>query len=221
MILYVVLISTTMVDRINFFISSYIAVFRPNKRTYYIFKWNADVRKWHAYTEDIVAPTLHKTSLHANAVVELNIHIRRTSSSIQVSADGHYLKSGDKTMTVLKKTGGNILPMRDHPAVQNNDYNEDRILWQIKSPVQAKIDKIPTRIAWIIAEDAAKRDELCPISMETISPITSSVTSCFHIFLTDSLKEWFQRNEKLSCPLCRKVCTFTEAFDEAPPLAIE
>lgn len=78
--------------------------------------------------------------------------------------------------------------------------------------IVARIEPIPARIAWIVAEDASKREETCAISMEPISPITASVTSCFHCFDTEAINTWLAT--KNTCPQCRKGCVATQAFTD-------
>jgi hypothetical protein len=74
---------------------------------------------------------------------------------------------------------------------------------------------IPERIAWLIAEDASKNKETCPITSEEISPVTAAVTTCFHVFENDAIQEWFNRNPvKTKCPMCREVCLMTAAFSQ-------
>jgi len=76
------------------------------------------------------------------------------------------------------------------------------------------LEKIPQRIAWIIAE--AAKEELCPISTNPISPITASVTTCFHVFETEGINEWIARNPvNTPCPVCRKVCMATPAYSDS------
>jgi hypothetical protein len=75
------------------------------------------------------------------------------------------------------------------------------------------LEAIPKRIAWLIAEDAAKNDEKCPITMELISPITASVTNCYHTFDTQAIMSWLINNT--TCPQCRKKCVATAAYTEA------
>ena len=109
-------------------------------------------------------------------------------------------------------------------------YERPQHLWILPPPAaaaaaaavpkpKAKPKPIPRRIAWLVAEDACKNKESCPISMEDISPITASVTSCFHVFDTPSLNTWLQ--EKNTCPTCREPCAAQTAFENAPePLAV-
>lgn len=70
--------------------------------------------------------------------------------------------------------------------------------------------QIPQRIAWIIAEDACNKGEICPITMDKITPITSAVTSCYHVFEKDALDEWFKNNA--SCPLCKQDAIMTVCY---------
>jgi hypothetical protein len=64
---------------------------------------------------------------------------------------------------------------------------------------------IPTRIARMIATDAVEREEVCPITMETITMETCAVTSCFHVFERDSLAMWHTVHK--TCPVCKQGCS--------------
>ena len=83
------------------------------------------------------------------------------------------------------------------------------------APVFHPLKPIPQRIAWLIADDACKNKEVCPITTNDISPITAAVTTCFHVFESESLSEWFARNRITKCPVCRQVCQMTKAYSEA------
>jgi len=67
------------------------------------------------------------------------------------------------------------------------------------------------RIAWIIAEDASKKGETCAITLDEVSPLTASVTSCYHVFDTKALNIWFQTNT--TCPVCKQKTVATKAFE--------
>lgn len=71
---------------------------------------------------------------------------------------------------------------------------------------------IPRRIAWLIAEDACKNNQECPISMDAITPITAKVTTCFHVFDGASIDTWLQTHN--TCPVCKQTCVATAAFVE-------
>ena len=84
------------------------------------------------------------------------------------------------------------------------------------APVFHPLKPIPQRIAWLIADDACKNKEVCPISTNEISPITAAVTTCFHVFESEHLSEWFARNPvRTKCPVCRQICQMTKAYSEA------
>ena len=87
---------------------------------------------------------------------------------------------------------------------------------QAQAQAQTTLKPIPRRIAWLIADDACKNKEACPITTNDISPVTAAVTSCFHVFESESLSEWFARHPaRTKCPVCREVCLMTKAFEEA------
>jgi hypothetical protein len=71
------------------------------------------------------------------------------------------------------------------------------------------------RIAWIIAEDASKKGETCAITLDEVSPLTASVTSCYHVFDTKALNIWFQTNN--TCPVCKQKTVATKAFEGVEP----
>ena len=84
-----------------------------------------------------------------------------------------------------------------------------------QAQAQTTLKPIPRRIAWLVAEDACKNKESCPITTNELSPITAAVTSCFHVFESESLGEWFARHPaRTKCPVCREVCLMTKAFEE-------
>lgn len=170
--------------------------------------------------------------------------LRAPPVGIEVYSDGYYLQSGNIGITLVRQTG-NALPqtlikkeftMADAslPAVET-----DTRLWRLapaptpeqiaqataaataaaNAAVQAQatqtLKPIPRRIAWLVAEDACKNKESCPITTNELSPITAAVTSCFHVFESESLGEWFARHPaRTKCPVCREVCLMTKAFEE-------
>jgi hypothetical protein len=75
-------------------------------------------------------------------------------------------------------------------------------------------EKIPQRIAWIVAEDACKRGEDCSITLDAITPITAAVTSCFHVFDADAIAKWLESTPGSLCPMCKKAAVATVCFTE-------
>lgn len=83
-------------------------------------------------------------------------------------------------------------------------------------PTMVEVEAIPKRIAWLIAAEAEKQEESCAITMDTISPLTAAVTTCFHCFDAEALASWnaTRGGGATECPLCKKSCLFTKAFEE-------
>jgi hypothetical protein len=201
--------------------------------------WNGERRKWISYTEDLpnLAMFRSTTTRSGKVLIRVATSLRATPVEIEVYSDGYYLVSGNVRIALLRKNG-NALPqtlikkeytMADAslPAVET-----DTRLWRLAPPPtpeqiaqanataaaqvrQTTLKPIPRRIAWLVAEDACKNKESCPITTNDLSPLTAAVTTCFHVFETESLSEWFARNPVTKCPVCREVCLMTKAFEES------
>jgi hypothetical protein len=149
---------------------------------------------------------------------------------IDIRSRGYYLQSGTNLITIIVKVGS--LPQSFHTHEYNladpsqvADLTEVN-LWNTAPPPLAiavapqpaplaPLKAIPKRIAWLIAEEASKAEESCPILSDPISPLTCSVTTCFHVFDHDAISEWFARNPvNTRCPVCRDPCLFTKAFTD-------
>lgn len=216
--------------RIRTFTGPYVCFFRRNKKTYYVLQWNNTVRKWLRSQPELPGLTLHRSNLTRNAEVSINVATYGGAAAklVPVTADGFYIKSGDHCIPILKARHslGQAFMMTEYTALDTPFTQTDEILWSLE-PVAAPVyaaqppplaitqEKLPKRIAWLIAEDASKAGETCPISTNDISPITASVTTCYHVFETDAINEWAARHPiNTPCPVCRKPCEFTAAFAE-------
>lgn len=60
----------------------------------------------------------------------------------------------------------------------------------------------PKHLVAAVLEKAASEGQTCPITLEPITPATSSITSCGHIFHTSAIKDWIQQHG--TCPECRQ-----------------
>ena len=220
-------------DEIYTFNTHHVAFFRPIKRTYVVLNWHHHVRKWLKFTDEMPGLTLHRSSTTDNGAVSINIATRPNGRGqlINVRSRGYYLQSGNTRITLVEKAGA--LPAAfntvDYPLADPTLAAgiTDFALWLTQPPplvpalpvhaiaINVPLKPIPKRIAWLIAEDASKSNESCPILAEPISPITAAVTSCFHVFDHDAINEWFVRNPvNTRCPVCRDLCLFTKAFTE-------
>ena len=208
--------------------------------------WSEDRRKWVPYLTDLPNLVMHRSTTTRSGKVNIRLatSLRATPVQIEVHCDGYYLQSGNIGITLVRQTG-NALPqtlikkeftMADDslPAVET-----DTRLWRLAPAPTAEqiaaanaaanaaalaaaqaqaqtLKPIPRRIAWLVAEDACKNKESCPITTNELSPVTAAVTSCFHVFESESLSEWFARHpSRTKCPVCREVCLMTKAFEEA------
>jgi hypothetical protein len=171
-------------------------------------------------------------------MAQVKIKIDSTDEFVQCICDGTYLKYGDRIVTVIQKRSSSAKRFPNGfyageitvDAVIQHEAENIPPLWTLYTTpvplpqvaptppttvprsIYAK-NPIPQRIAWLIAEDAAKNDIDCPITLDTISPITASVTSCFHVFETVALERALKLNAM--CPMCRtKNATYTKCFTE-------
>ena len=219
-----------MEESIHQFDGNLLAFWRPRKRTYYFLSWKPDTSRWEHYDEEHTPFTLHKTTLHERGSVTIRIKsVGPRHYQTRIHCDGTFLLNGPLVIPIAKSAfpaqGARI--KREYTTVDLDPtipYERPQHLWTLTPPAPAapktklKPKAIPRRIAWLVAEDACKNKESCPISMEDISPITASVTSCFHVFDTPSLNIWLQ--EKNTCPSCREPCAAQTAFEHmAEPIA--
>jgi hypothetical protein len=239
-----------MAETIANFQNQCIAFYRPRKRSYFLLQWQQTVRKWMKYMGDQRTFTLHRATTQRNGSCHIVYATSRGRSDnrIYITADGHFLKSGDMIVPILEtghKFGQAMYGTEmlvNHTLPEGESYEVNQTLWAVAPPpapepapapieqtigrplqvaprapiIVKRKEPIPRRIAWLIAEDAQKQGETCAITMEDISPLTAAVTTCFHVFDAESLQEWFERHRTsvhIPCPVCRKNCSMTRAFD--------
>jgi len=200
---------------IQTFIGNHIAVYRINKKTFSILKYDHDKQIW---SRVIVNPdcniTLGPNIFHPASV---KIVINDLGNNVDCIANGSYLKYDDITVPVIQKTSNsagkfpNSIFAFEFTCADMTTNIHTGYLWTLSPlPEVQVIEPLPRRIAWIIAEDAARNNDDCPITLSPISPITASVTSCYHVFATDAIEEWFQTNN--TCPVCKKKTTAVASF---------
>ena len=163
------------------------------------------VFKLHDYPIQDTPPTFENTQLWWNPA---QVQAEQQQNLEQVAEDA--LQGLMELVDDLPPHLGNIIiPPHGPPLLA-----APPLLAQVAPPHRPRVflEKIPKRIAWLIAEAA---NDTCPISTNPISPITASVTTCFHVFETEAINEWIARNPvNTPCPVCRKVCMATAAYSE-------
>jgi hypothetical protein len=200
------------------FVSNYIAVYRRNKKTYSILSYDHQKRYW---SRSLLDPdTLITIGPNSFTPANVKIAIDDSNTFVDCIATGKYLKYDIITVPIVekKRNSPNKFPYGIYAGeFKCTDLTTINVhtgnLWTlIPLPKTHIVETMPRRIAWIIAEDAARNNDDCPITLGPISPITASVTSCYHVFSTDALNEWLQK--KNTCPVCKKVATAVRCFTD-------
>lgn len=213
-------------EAIHNFTTNLVAFWRPQKHAYHALSWNAQAGYWRPWHGEIQGGlSKHKSSAHTTpGSVEIKL---QNHTMLRVKAEGEFLLLGTTRITLLKRISGATIPnaWKGHelgPLTERTGVDLAISLWGLALPAAPApppmvlgtvLEPIPKRIAWMVAEDAAKNEEKCPITMELISPITASVTSCFHTFETEAIAAWLANHS--TCPQCRKNCVATVAYTDA------
>ena len=220
---------------IQTFNGEYIAIFRPKKKTYSILTFNTANRLWRPVYMIIQPDTVTLNDIQTPTVKVMIEY--KTGKLVSCKAYGEYLHwiRGEVTYAVPilhKYNSPDSFPPSFHQnefvCTTNSALPPVNDLWVLRPPpvpvvelevvqppvtIRARMPKpIPQRIAWIIAEDASKKVETCPITLESISPLTAAVTSCYHVFDANAIAVWFETNSE--CPMCKTKCVTTVCFTE-------
>ena len=168
--------------------------------------------RWRRYLLDPDIPiTLWRQNINPASV---KISIDASPNLVECIAYGIYLKYGEKIVPVLQKKPSSVknFPNSFYAGEITVTGQQDELvpgptLWRLypveQLPNPVVTNKIylhlPQHIAWVIAEDASKNNQDCPITLNPISPITASVTNCFHTFDTQAVIQAL--NIKAVCPI--------------------
>jgi len=213
---------------IHQFRECYIAVYRPNKKTYANQEWFHCSNHWKRHLTDPEALAAIVISSHTLPPAPTKINTIRSTviqenKLVKCMATGEYLIYKGRDVAIVQKRSDSIANFR--PSIFAGEFPAGTIpvgpiitippLWTLRdiqpvAPPKPVVATLPMRIAWIIAEDASKKGETCAITLDEISPITASVTSCYHVFTTSALETWFQT--KSVCPVCKQKASYTPAY---------
>ena len=215
---------------IHQFREAYIAIYRPNKRTYTILEWVRGHSYWKRHLTDPDHQAQIQLCRQVIPMAPTNINTLRGNTNehrfVKCMASGQYLLYNGHHVAVIQKRGSSASNFQN--SIFAGEFSADTIpigttttelpLWTLAdaapvAPVPKRVPVgIPMRIAWIIAEDASKKGETCAITLDELSPLTASVTNCYHVFNTKALDIWFQTNN--TCPVCKQKTVATKAFHE-------
>ena len=231
-------------QRIQNFHSNFLCFYRPQKHEYSLLTWSNILRAWSkAELEDNDTPlTLHRSTIQQNGRGYITVKGRH-EIRIDFQSQGFFLKTTNietnqvTIIPILTLTPDvyRVIPVsmkkKSYFATQPiEDYEQPQILWNFAAPAPAPVlvpppqqpttvtvEALPRRIAWLIAAEAEKQEESCAITMDTISPLTAAVTTCFHCFDAEAIASWnaTRGGGATECPLCKKMCLFTKAYDDA------
>jgi hypothetical protein len=203
------------------FETPHICFLRPNKKTYHILQWCAVKRMWTPCTQILHQNDIRmfKSLLHTSEEVNIQLRLKL----LRMRCDGFYLRVSDfegrtvsRIIPICVKSPTDSFPPSylKHPTpapISTRIEHFLRRLWTSFDDtrvIPAQTEKrLPTRIASILAHDAATNGEVCPILHDVIVPETSAVTTCFHVFDRGSIETWLHSNT--TCPVCKETCTVT------------
>ena len=95
--------------QIDNFIHTSIAFYRPIKRTFYILRWDSNIRRWRKYCdEDHEVPTVHRSDSLPPATCKIYIKNGRNTYNITVRANGLFLKMDGENIPIVERTVGQI-----------------------------------------------------------------------------------------------------------------
>lgn len=212
-------------ETIHNFTTNLIAFWRPQKHAYHALTWDSVSRHWRPWYGAVEGGlSKHRSTQHPErGSVEIKL---MNNAMVRIECRGEFLLLGTTRITLVKRIAGATIPntWKGHelgPLTEREGVDLAVSLWEVPPPTPPQpavilgtvIEAIPKRIAWLVAEEAAKLEEKCPITMEPISPITASVTSCFHTFDSEAIASWLINHS--TCPQCRKTCVATVAYTEA------
>jgi len=180
--------------------------------------------------EDVAPIKRHGTGLYGPARSYVTIRLMN-NRQVEISSIGHYLLIAGGCVPIVSRVSGASIPLsfvnHDFGGVTDGDpHRRDVELWTVPPPppvvaapvppatappIRLALKPLPKRIAWLIAEDAGKNGDTCAITMESISPITAAVTTCFHCFDHEAIQTWMGNHN--TCPQCRERCMVTKAFE--------
>jgi len=127
---------------IDNFVNTMVAFHRPIKRTYFILRWDSNIRRWRKYSnEDHEIGTLHRSNSLPPASCKLYIKNGRNTYNITIRADGYFLNMGGDIIPIVERTAGQIkqssigTEYTTRELVDQTLYNENIELWSTRNAV--------------------------------------------------------------------------------------
>jgi len=171
-----------MPDAIHNFTTLHIAIHRPVKRTFVIFSWEAEVRKWIPYTDDLPDLRPKRSSVSIQGVVQINVAKRpyREAINVEVSSNDNYLTAGNMDIVIVKKTGTQLPPgymKRDYPAPPATAEVEitDKELWTVRDAAQQEAAQEVPGLAALATAAQQQQQQPPPVFKIILKPIPQRI----------------------------------------------
>lgn len=138
------------------------------------------------------------------------IHIWRTGWAVYYRNNWLHILDSDSRESLpgdFTLTGRDVNALRDQVSRRLSMLETDiqDLMPPTPSPVQTQI---PRFVAEIMRRDAVAAKAVCAISLDPLADISVSITSCFHMFHTESINTWLEKDS--SCPVCKVHVNFVQ-----------
>ena len=144
--------------------------------------------------------------------------IRNASAPVKYWIHTEYFTHNNERIPVVNFDTKDFLPLRYYPVkpTNRNDHEltllydmykrvlsrqQERIQNRVTIPREVKTI-LPAYVVNLIIQDHLQKKESCPITLSEFTDASRmAVTSCYHCFDMDALKQWVKTKD--ICPVCR------------------
>ena len=148
----------------------------------------------------------------------LETRIRNASAPVKYWIHTEYFTYNNERIPVVNFDSKDFLPLRYYPVKPTNQNEreltvlydmykrvlsrqQERIQNHVNAPTQIK-SLLPAYVVDLIIQDRLQKKESCPITLSEFTDASRmAVTSCYHCFDMDALKQWVKTKD--ICPVCR------------------
>jgi len=148
----------------------------------------------------------------------LETRIRNASAPVKYWIHTEYFTYNNERIPVVNFDTKDFLPLRYYPVKPTNQKNHEltvlydmyrRVLSRQQEIIQTHVNKpteiktlLPAYVVDLIIQDRLQKKESCPITLSEFTDASRmAVTSCYHCFDMDALKQWVKTKD--ICPVCR------------------
>jgi hypothetical protein len=162
---------------------------------------------------------MHSTPGNETELPEiLETNIRNARYPVKYCFQSEYFTYKNERIPVINFHTKDFLPLRYYPVKALNQDGQELtrmyeyykgILLQQHEVIEKRMIKpvemktcLPAYIVDLIIQDHLQKKESCPITLNEFTDASHmAVTSCYHCFDMEALKEWVKTKD--ACPVCR------------------